>query len=717
MDHAIPEKQSLKEKNISDIAERTEIEDIINLSWDDDPDYDSEVDEEIASKPEGFPDQKLDPEKLLDRLFDRGVLPRYAFPTDVVTFHVFDNTRSTERRAELKYTPQLGLNQALSSYAPGREIWVNGERYYSFAVWTPFGRRDCWNAWRARKIYFECGRCGYARVENSGPDYYVGQALNCPACGTSGSLGVGMQWVRPAGFAHPVDIEAELPLAESPTPTRATRAKLSASFKESDTAKVSETLNNGAGYVVWAAKQRLLITNTGARDRQFPGFRHCPSCGRTEPNGWIGGKLKQRKGHRRPNPDHHPHGEICNENQGVVVFGNEFETDIALIRFRLAGAARLPPGTMLARIVLTTVAEALGTAAAHLLDIEDSDIGAEYRVAMTPAGQSGKEVEVYLYDLAPGGAGFVRAASRDVSRLLDAALQRLNSCDCTHSCYQCLRSYKNRWDHKYLHRTLGAAFLGHVANGEVPTVAEDDEHRLLRILAVDFTESGHPVTELEGGLHLVGQSRYIVLGHPLMPDRPGSLAGRKLAEANDVTVVDSLMVDQALPAAVRMAIREPSVTSSNVSLPSFLVEQADGHHAYHSSMFRYGETSPPLAKVRLDSVPSDAFVVQLTRPTLERIPGADFRQGAWVVFTPVADDIFTASHKDPHLIVRRNGAFNATGECWTLGRPMMRGEKLKIMYNSYKAPRSETLPPLEVKAVGRVYAVFVDGVLKRTKST
>ena len=31
-------------------------------------------------------------------------------------------------------------------------------------------------------------------------------------------------------------------------------------------------------------------------------------------------------------------------------------------------------------------------------------------VAMTSGGRTGRDVEIYLYDLTPGGAGFVRAA-------------------------------------------------------------------------------------------------------------------------------------------------------------------------------------------------------------------------------------------------------------------------------------------------------------------
>ena len=155
---------------------------------------------------------------------------------------------------------------------------------------------------------------------------------------------------------------------------------------------------------MWTAKQRLVLTNTGSHDRMKPGFLYCPKCGRAEPNGWSAGKFQQG-GHPRPNPDHNPYGPSCNGTPTVIVLGNEFETDIALFRFYLGGAVAMPPGSTVAKIVLTTVAEALAAAAAKVLDIEESDVGAEFRVAMTSGGRTGRDVEVYLYDLTPAVPG------------------------------------------------------------------------------------------------------------------------------------------------------------------------------------------------------------------------------------------------------------------------------------------------------------------------
>jgi ATP-dependent helicase YprA (DUF1998 family) len=663
---------------------------------------------------EGAPEGGLDPEKLLDRLFDRGVLPRYAFPTDVATFHVFDRGASTERRAVVRYSPQLGLNQALSSYAPGREVWVNGERHYSFAIWTPFNRRDCWRAWFDMKVYFECDRCGYACVEQRSDAHYVGQALDCPACGIPGALGVGQRWLRPPGFAHPVDIDAELPLEDSPTPTRPTHAKLSAPFTDSGPPSSAHAVD-GAGFEVWTSKQRLVLTNAGSSDPARPGFLYCPLCGRAEPNGWGAGRFQQG-GHPRPNPDHYPHGASCNGKPVVVVLGNEFETDIALFRFKLGEAVILPPGSTVAKIALTTVAEALASAAARLLDVEASDIGAEYRVAMTSGGRTGRHVEVYLYDLTPGGAGFVRAAAEHPKRLLEVALERLESCRCTHSCYECLRSYKNKWDHKYLDRTLGAAFLRHIISGEHPTIPREADERLLRALAVDLREAGHNVVKLDGALELPEfNDRVVALGHPMTRGAAGSIEGRlRVQENRQYVIIDQLMVDRALPAAVKEAIGASTSEGIASLLPTFLPEMASGCPVYDLTMLTADAAPTALTHAHVPGAPAGAFVARLPRPTLERMGRGEFSVGAWVVFTPDdPSDFAPGEDSSPRLLVSRTVAFNATNACWTLGRPSLREGRLHVLYFSHVAPRSETLRAEDVIVFGRVFGVFVNNQLQR----
>ena len=56
--------------------------------------------ESAPEQDEERPQQASNPGKLLDRLLYCGKLPRYAFPTDVATFHVFDRDRSSRFSAD-----------------------------------------------------------------------------------------------------------------------------------------------------------------------------------------------------------------------------------------------------------------------------------------------------------------------------------------------------------------------------------------------------------------------------------------------------------------------------------------------------------------------------------------------------------------------------------------------------------------------------------------
>ena len=139
---------------------------------------------------------------LLDRLLYKGVLPRYAFPTDVVSFHIFDEDRSTSYRPVFQYAPSQGLGVALTQYAPGKVVWVDKKEWTSGALYSPM-RSELTDAWRDRLMYFECQDCHYAthipwdQADRGRTDF-------CRAC-NGDQFGPGMNWLRPPGFAHRVE--------------------------------------------------------------------------------------------------------------------------------------------------------------------------------------------------------------------------------------------------------------------------------------------------------------------------------------------------------------------------------------------------------------------------------------------------------------------------------------------------------------------------------
>jgi hypothetical protein len=212
--------------------------------------------------------------RLLDRLLYQGVLPRYAFPTDVVSFYVFDHDKSNSFRPEFQYEPSQGLTVALNQYAPGKSVWIDSKEWTSGAIYTPF-QQERSQAWHDRTLYFECQVCHYARLE-SREDAARGDLRDCPACGAPEKFGGAMNWMRPPGFAHPVTIDPETSPDDQPARSYATRAKLMGPGPADD----SEWQHVTARLDGFYRRDTLLVTNTGPKGQ---GYSYCTICGLIEP--------------------------------------------------------------------------------------------------------------------------------------------------------------------------------------------------------------------------------------------------------------------------------------------------------------------------------------------------------------------------------------------------------------------------------------------------
>ena len=302
---------------------------------------------------EESPQQAAGTDKLLDRLLYCGKLPRYAFPTDVATFHVFDTDRSTRFRPIMRFAPQQGLSVALSQYAPGKQVWISGKCYTSSAIYSVHPS-DRFAAWESRRIYMECENCGFARTYAVG-EARRGETRDCQACGGTQTFGPGRYWLRPPGFAHPVDTEEVTSPDDMPETSYATRAKLTM-----DTPDIAEawTIVNERVRVL-ASKKHLLVSNTGPRR---DGYTYCTKCGRIEATAAHSDHLHGT--HMKPYPDDDDK-RTCNGIDPVrhLVLGTDFITDIALFSLRVASPISLKPGHTSTVVALRTVSEALAAAA------------------------------------------------------------------------------------------------------------------------------------------------------------------------------------------------------------------------------------------------------------------------------------------------------------------------------------------------------------------
>ena len=514
--------------------------------------------EEDEEKPTATPDNG----QLLDRLLYRGVLPRYAFPTDVATFHVFDQARSGRFRPIMRFAPSQGLPIALSQYAPGKQIWISGKCYSSGAIYSVMAD-ERYEAWESKRLYCECSTCGFARTFEIG-EIGRGEKQDCPACGTKNTFGEARYWLRPPGFAHPVDVEEVTSPDDMPETSYATRAKLTMQTPSDDSkwTQVNERVR------VLKERKHLLVSNTGPKR---DGYTYCVKCGRIEASSDPTPLLAAP--HRKPYPDDDK--PTC-EGAGTtrhIVLGTDFITDIALFSMDVAHPLRLRPGQYPTDVALRTVSEALAKAASQLLEIEPGELMAEYRPSLTPEGRAGLKAEIFLYDTLPGGAGFASQLVESGTDLLRNALRLVKTCpeNCDASCYRCLRSFKNKFEHRLLDRHVAAELLEYLLTGTLP---EFDEHRLKNSTALlygDVLRQGDGSIRFEADVRVSvkgvgelvvpilasknsGERFAIALSGALTTDHPASPSIRELREkASNITVIviNELLVRGNLPAATR----------------------------------------------------------------------------------------------------------------------------------------------------------------------
>ncbi len=521
------------------------------------------ADEEGEEKPGRDPAS----ENLLDRLLYRGVLPRYAFPTDVATFHVFDPVNSTMYRPVFQFTPSQGLTVALSQYAPGKEVWIGNKLWTSDAIYSPM-RDDRYRAWVGRRLYYECTICHYARTTTF-EGGARGETKDCEACGGVGTFGPATQWLRPPGFAHPVGKPEGTTLDDMPAKSYATRAKLTAPTpaEASSWTQLNERLR------VHHTRQHLLVTNRGPREE---GYTYCTKCGLIEPTANTKGIV--RAAHRKPFPDiKEPMCPGGGATTGLVL-GTDFITDVLLVAIGVTAPLTLIPGVLATDVALRTICEALTKAACESLALEAKELQAEYRPALTPEGRAGLEAEIYIYDTLPGGAGFAKRVGEVGLPVFEEALKLLEDCpeNCDRSCYRCLRSYKNKFEHDLLDRHLGASLLRFALYDAAPTLSPERVARSTDLLFEDLDRHGIEGLFLErdkqisvAGLGdvvapiLVTNSRgarfAIGLHGPLTPNEPTNSDLKDIKEyATSLTVhlEDELIVRRNLPYATQKLIEK-----------------------------------------------------------------------------------------------------------------------------------------------------------------
>jgi hypothetical protein len=185
--------------------------------------------------------------------------------------------------------------------------------------------------------------------------------------------------------------------------------------------------------------------------------------------------------------------------------------------------------------------------------------------------EAGLEAEIFLYDTLPGGAGFSSQLLDRNVELFQRALSSMKACpeNCDSSCYRCLRSFKNKFEHDLLDRHVGAELLEYLLTGEPPAFDAQRVANSTALLCSDLQRQGDARFKLEVpedfdysphsrilATRRDGKRFCVVLSGPLTPDHPANQDAQNLESVSEFApiVVNELLVRGNLPAATRDVI-------------------------------------------------------------------------------------------------------------------------------------------------------------------
>lgn len=399
---------------------------------------------------------------LLDCLFENGWMPRYAFPMDVASLYLFGFSKHQVKVVE---KPQQAILVALTEFAPGRILTVDKKDYQVGGLFIP-GPTDA-KALQDRVTQFmgetksivTCPNCTYLRYEDSTPP--DGEA--CPLC--SERLTARMA-LKPTGFTP-----------KGGRPLQSIGAEESYSFSEGaqfpmpESPETLEWLDfNKSIRHLHRSGQNLIAINQGPK---LAGFYVCATCGAAEPE-----LVEPKKSHDLPVMTIGVRSCPAPNFQGPYNLFYRFPTDLLAIQMRWFEPLSFSLNDPWWEDALITIVEALRKSASTLLDIDQDELKAGYR--LVPEGPTRTPVaELFLYDTAPGGAGYSARAGEELERVFAEAISLLDRCKCAGGCRNCLEYPGNRPFHGRFDRKLASRLLHSAIDGTIPNWLEKEESELL----------------------------------------------------------------------------------------------------------------------------------------------------------------------------------------------------------------------------------------------
>ncbi len=408
-------------------------------------------------------------EYLLTELITGGFLPGYGFPTDIATFNPMtaasfkrqqnaDPEHREDNRSQRKNKPSRDMSVALSEYAPGAEIVLDGRVYVSNGITLNWHNPDdsvretqlLQTAWR-------CQKCGMTGIENSA---FTGL---CSGCGKAllnidGKPKSSLVFIEPTGFAtsfygtvtNNVSQQKYLP-AQLP-------------WINTTTAVVMPLPNAALGSYKSDERGQIFYHNSGEYGQ---GFAICLACGYADSmkddslpanfnqHATLRGKKKVGKSEKntcQPDP---------NRVQRNLHLGHVIHTDVFELYLKQPETNQfLLTSNPAHESLCWSVGVALRHGLTQSLGINAEEIGVQVKQVKNEQLDPQPFYALCLYDTNGGGSGFASQAPHFLSEMF-ASARKLLVCpaNCKNACETCLLQFDTQKVSDKLNRHTALAFL------------------------------------------------------------------------------------------------------------------------------------------------------------------------------------------------------------------------------------------------------------------
>lgn len=386
----------------------------------------------------------------LSFLAQEGFLPTAGLPTGIVEFET-TNIENLNKRQK-KENPSYFITRALTEFAPGNNVVIDGMNYLSSGIILDNNR----GSQTTKEIIQLCNNCGYQRIVEVAANQNIDSS--CPHCNNQsfrglifdeeGSRGSFTEMIQPVGFAVDIYQSPNRKISEASRIQYVDPLLINVKPWEQNSTNlidIRESEDNG----------EILYYNVGNGN----GFHICLNCGKT------GFTLNELENHRRLRGGRdEQNGAICQGNytstsiRPNVILGGRFKTNFCEIRIREDD--RYSTDEML----LYSLGSVLAKELASYLAVEAAEI--DFGIKKYDDYST-----IFIFDTTKGGAGYSNKFFLYADEILKIAKTKLE-CDCAGACTKCLIDRKTQWHLNLLNRNKALDWLNKIDELIIPQEIE-----------------------------------------------------------------------------------------------------------------------------------------------------------------------------------------------------------------------------------------------------